>query len=198
MRRLLPFLFLHRCGRASAGPGAQLYIIGELPDVGCVEDDDIARRLKGEFHILIYDPDTMRRVLLILAFVPAVVLAQAKEYYGAIAYSLGTGAHGWANNHPSRAGCRKSGARAIAASSRKDCKVVVWFKNACGALAVGAEGLRVGAGANQQAAADIEAFKTLRQALHGLRRRPARLQRRQELIRGQVAIRFHVRKRIAT
>jgi hypothetical protein len=99
----------------------------------------------------------MRRVVLILAFIPAVILAQAKEYYGAIAYSPRTGAHGWSFNHPSRTAAEK-----VALSNCKklapDCKTQVWFKNACGALAVGADGFGTAWG-NPQQAADDEAFK---------------------------------------
>lgn len=120
---------------------------------------DIVGKLKGEFHILIYDPIyPMRRVVLILAFMPAVVLAQAKEYYGAIAYSLGTGAHGWANDHPSRPAAEKA-ALANCRKFAKDCKAVVWFKNACGAIAVGSKGYGWGWG-EKQAAAEIEALKS--------------------------------------
>jgi hypothetical protein len=99
----------------------------------------------------------MRRALLTLALVPAVVFAQAKEYYGAIAYSLGTGAHGWASNHPSRAAAEKA-ALSHCRKHAKDCKVQVWFVNACGALAVGADGFGTAWG-NPQKAADDEAFK---------------------------------------
>src|SRR5688500_20179870 len=78
--RKLPRFLLFTTALLLPDVGAQLYIIGYPPNVECLEDDDIARRLKGEFHILIYDPIyPMRRVVLILAFIPAVVLAQAKE-----------------------------------------------------------------------------------------------------------------------
>jgi hypothetical protein len=157
--RKLPRFLLFTTALLLPDLGAQLYIIGYPPNVECLEDDDIARRLKGEFHILIYDPTyPMRRVVLILAFIPAVVLAQAKEYYGAIAYSLGTGAHGWANDHPSRAAAEKA-ALANCRKFAKDCKAVVWFKNACGAIAVGSKGYGWGWG-EKQAAAEIEALKS--------------------------------------
>jgi hypothetical protein len=86
---------------------------------------------------------TMRRVsqsglvLMLLLLGPAA--ASAADYYGAIAYSRSSAAHGWAKDHPSReaaeraalAGCRKHAA---------DCSAVLWFKNACGALATGPKG----------------------------------------------------------
>ena len=99
----------------------------------------------------------MKRALLTLAFVPAVAFAQVKEFYGAFAYSLATGAHGWASNHPSRAAAEKA-ALSHCRKHAKDCKVQVWFVNACGALAVGADGFGTAWG-NPQQAADDEAFK---------------------------------------
>ena len=101
----------------------------------------------------------MKRVLLTLAFVPAVVFAQAKEYHGAIAYSLGTGAHGWASNHPSRAAADKAALSHCRKHAKaKDCKVEVSFVNACAALAVGPDGFGTAWGSLQQAV-DDEAFK---------------------------------------
>lgn len=99
----------------------------------------------------------MRCALLILALAPAAAFAQAQEYYGAIAYSPRTGAHGWASNHPSRTAAEKA-ALSHCRKHGKDCKVQVWFVNACGALAVGADGFGTAWGSPQQAA-DDEAFK---------------------------------------
>lgn len=97
----------------------------------------------------------MRRTLLLLAFIPAAALAQ--EYYGAIAYSPATQAHGWANDHPSRSAAEKE-ALLHCRKEAKDCRVLVWFRNACGALAVGPKGYGW-AWADKQATAEIEALK---------------------------------------
>jgi hypothetical protein len=61
--------------------------------------------------------------------------AQAQRY-GAIAYSPATGAHGWAYSHPSR---RSAGRRALRGCRQYagDCRVVVWTRNTCAALAIG-------------------------------------------------------------
>lgn len=63
----------------------------------------------------------------------------AAQYYGAITYSPSTGAHGWSNDYTSR-----SEAESVAlANCRKhagDCIEPVWFRSACGALAVGPNG----------------------------------------------------------
>ena len=69
--------------------------------------------------------------------VPCVSFAQ--DHYGAIAYSSRTKAHGWAKDFPSRAAAEKA-ALGGCAKHADDCKPVLWFKNACGALATGPKG----------------------------------------------------------
>jgi uncharacterized protein DUF4189 len=103
----------------------------------------------------------MRGLLLValplLALLPGTTLGQ-QEYFGAIAYSLRTGAHGWASNHPSRSAAEK----VALANCRKyatDCKTQVWFKNACAALATGEGGGFGTAWGNSQKAVDDEALK---------------------------------------
>ena len=74
-----------------------------------------------------------------------------EEYFGAIAYSPSTRAHGWAYDYASRADAER---RALAKCSRHahDCFVPVWFRNACGALAIGFEGYGTGWGASRKLA----------------------------------------------
>ncbi|HZO02297.1 MAG TPA: DUF4189 domain-containing protein [Burkholderiales bacterium] len=98
---------------------------------------------------------TVRVILFLALFVPAAVLA--KDYFGAIAYSTRSGANGWAKDHASREAAERA---AVAACSKhaKDCKAVLWFKNGCGALAVGAKAYGWGWGTTQ-ALADTEAIK---------------------------------------
>jgi hypothetical protein len=81
---------------------------------------------------------------------------EAREYYGAIAYSPSTRAHGWAYDYGSRGEAEH---RALDQCNRhtvgrqaEDCVVPVWFRNACGALAVGADGYGSGWGVNRKAA----------------------------------------------
>lgn len=95
-------------------------------------------------------------VFVLLALAPWVAFAQ--NYFGAIAYSPKTGAHGWAKDHPSR----EAAERAALAGCRKyanDCRGVVWFRNACGALATGLKREYGSAWGETQAAADSEALK---------------------------------------
>lgn len=75
----------------------------------------------------------------------------APEFYGAIAYSPSNRAHGWAYDYPSR---RDAERRALSLCRRhaEDCIVPVWFRNACGALAVGADGYGTGWGSNRKSA----------------------------------------------
>lgn len=80
--------------------------------------------------------------------------------YGAIAYSPATGAHGWANNHTSRSAAEGQ-ALAYCRQYAKDCIEPVWFRNACGALAVGPNGYGMAWGADRRAA-EAKAMQTCR------------------------------------
>jgi serine/threonine-protein kinase len=75
----------------------------------------------------------------------------AREFYGAIAYSPTTRAHGWAYDYASRGDAKR---HALVQCNRHadDCIVPVWFRNACGALAVGADGYGSGWGATRKLA----------------------------------------------
>lgn len=59
---------------------------------------------------------------------------QNQSYFGAIAFSPRRGIVGYSYNYPSRGDAERSATN----SCGTDCAVVVWFRNACGALAVGA------------------------------------------------------------
>jgi hypothetical protein len=70
--------------------------------------------------------------LVAFAFCPT---PAAADYYGAIAFSKDDGAYGFSTDYDSRAGAEEE-----AQSECGDgCEVVLWFKNARGALAVGAD-----------------------------------------------------------
>ena len=72
--------------------------------------------------------------LAMLAVVPCVAAAQ--ELFGAIAYSEKAQKYGWANNYPTRDDATKA-ALEFCAKNGPDCRVVLWFRNACGALVTG-------------------------------------------------------------
>ena len=77
------------------------------------------------------------QLLLVLAVLPAPVLSA--DLYGAIAYSLSKKAHGWARDFSTREAAEKA-ALAGCAQHADDCRAVLWFMNACGALAIGPTG----------------------------------------------------------
>jgi serine/threonine-protein kinase len=62
--------------------------------------------------------------------------ARADNVYGAIAFSQSTGIDGYSFNYPSRHAAERRALRNCRAAAG-DCAVVVYFSNACGALAVG-------------------------------------------------------------
>jgi serine/threonine-protein kinase len=66
-------------------------------------------------------------------------VAAAQELFGAIAYSDKAYKYGWANNYPTRDGATKA-ALELCAKHGPDCRVVLWFRNACGALVTGPDG----------------------------------------------------------
>ncbi|CAN7486447.1 DUF4189 domain-containing protein [Rhizobium sp. LjRoot30] len=70
------------------------------------------------------------------------------ESYGAIAYSRRTGALGWSYDHPSRRSAERA---AMGNCGRGDCKVL-WFRDACGAVAAGPDGWGSGWGTNRRRA----------------------------------------------
>jgi hypothetical protein len=81
-----------------------------------------------------------QRILLIAgAFICALAMqaapASARDYYGAIAFSVENGALGWAYDYGSR-----SEAENEATSKCGDsCSAVLWFRNACGAIATSSD-----------------------------------------------------------
>lgn len=76
---------------------------------------------------------TVLLALLAIGMLPA---SAAADKYGSIAYSPSTGAKGWSFDHHSRYGAEHH-ALAQCGKHAGDCKVVTWFVNGCGALAIG-------------------------------------------------------------
>jgi len=79
------------------------------------------------------------RVAVALGLVIAAASAASATNYGAIAYSPSTGARGFSYDYPTR---RDAESRAMSecAARGRGCKTVIWFKNACAALATGNNG----------------------------------------------------------
>jgi hypothetical protein len=65
--------------------------------------------------------------------------AVSADNYGAIAFSSSTGKYGYSFDHTSRANAEARAMYECSARGR-GCKVAIWFKNACGAVATGSNG----------------------------------------------------------
>ena len=63
--------------------------------------------------------------------------ADARDRYGAIAWSPSTERYGYSHNYGNRGSAES---RALNECGVGDCEVAVWFRNACGALAVSSDG----------------------------------------------------------
>ena len=76
-----------------------------------------------------------------LAFAAAFGWAAAAQaqYYGAIAYGPGNGAWGTSYDFSSRWEAERV-AMSNCAANGYDCRILVWFENACGALAINGAG----------------------------------------------------------
>ena len=91
----------------------------------------------------------------------------AANNYGAIAFSVVNGAHGYSYDYPSRRVAEQVALRACRQHGGIGCRVAIWFRNACGALAVGSGN---GWGANwgtTRAAATRNAMRACRRHTSG-------------------------------
>jgi Domain of unknown function (DUF4189) len=61
------------------------------------------------------------------------------DNYGAIAYSPSTKAYSWAYDFPSRSAAEKD-ALSRCRTKANDCMIPLWFRNSCGAIAIGSGG----------------------------------------------------------
>ncbi|MCH4545831.1 DUF4189 domain-containing protein [Rhizobium changzhiense] len=78
----------------------------------------------------------MKRVLASFAVLTSLAGAALADTYGAIAYSPSTRAIGWSYAYDNR-GDAETVARRNCDSSANDCRIAIWFRNGCGAVAVG-------------------------------------------------------------
>ena len=83
----------------------------------------------------------MKRILASLAVLTLLAGAgpALADTYGAIAYSPSSGATGWSYAYNSR-GDAETVARRNCDDSANDCRIAIWFRNGCGAVAVGYRG----------------------------------------------------------
>ncbi|HLH92585.1 MAG TPA: DUF4189 domain-containing protein [Xanthobacteraceae bacterium] len=71
----------------------------------------------------------------ICALAMQAVPASARDYYGAIAFSVENGALGWAYDYGSRDAAENEATSKCGGS----CEPVLWFRNACGAIATSSD-----------------------------------------------------------
>ncbi len=74
-----------------------------------------------------------------LMFVSSITDAQARNKFGAIAISPSSKAMGWSYNYNSKWKANQVALRKCRQYA-SDCRIATWFRNACGAVAVGANG----------------------------------------------------------
>ncbi len=82
---------------------------------------------------------------IILAIITTLILnisaspAYARDYYGAIAISPSSKAMGWSYDYNSKWKAQQSALKKCYKYA-SDCRIATWFRNACGAVAVGSNG----------------------------------------------------------
>lgn len=108
----------------------------------------------------------LKRPIWLVAFAMIFSVAlEARDYYGAISYSPSTGKYGYSYDYNYRSGAESAARNQCA---RRDCSTLLWFRNACGSLAVGRNGYGSGWGSNR-ARAKREALKSCRRYTGGCR-----------------------------
>ena len=83
----------------------------------------------------------MKQRILVMAgaFICALAMqaapAAARDYYGSIAFSVENGALGWSNDYDSRSAAENEATNQCGSN----CEAVLWFRNACGAIATSSD-----------------------------------------------------------
>jgi serine/threonine-protein kinase len=98
---------------------------------------------------------TVRLAVFIALLLPS--LACAQDFFGSIVYSIEARQYGWANNQPSREAAEQA-AMGACRKLASDCRVLVWFRNSCGALATASKS-HAAETADTQSEAEAKAMK---------------------------------------
>ncbi|WP_246735684.1 DUF4189 domain-containing protein [Agrobacterium sp. a22-2] len=109
------------------------------------------------------------KIMTCLAILTATLLPvhASADSFGALAYSPATGSTGWSHSHTARRAAERTALDGCAQYA-DDCRVAIWFKNACGALAAGPNGWGSGWG-DDRARAEYEAMKVCSRNTRGCR-----------------------------
>ena len=98
--------------------------------------------------------------LLAILLLSAAPPAFAVDYFGSMAFCPKTGAVSWARNYTSQSEAEEAAVDECIKQGGKSCRALVWFKNACGSIAIGE---RRGAGSgwgSTKDRAELEAMKS--------------------------------------
>lgn len=106
---------------------------------------------------------TLISFLVIPTIFAGAMSASAQNRFGSIAFSDATRDRGYAWNYGNRAQAEATAlAQCRSLSGARDCRVLLWFRNACGSLASGSNGA-VGTGwGNPRTRSQSEALKSCR------------------------------------
>ena len=97
---------------------------------------------------------------IVVALLMMTSLASAQDNYGAIYFSQMTGAHGYSYDYATQGQAEQRALNECLGAGGTDCVRATWFRNACGALAVG-DGNAWGAmWGNNRDGAEFNALKT--------------------------------------
>lgn len=95
--------------------------------------------------------------------------AFAQDAFGAIAYSPDDRAAGWTYNYSTRSRAEANALSECRGAGGESCRVLVWFKNGCGALAVASSGAYGSGWGSSKQRAELEALKSCGQYDRGCR-----------------------------
>ncbi len=111
---------------------------------------DAALALEDGGKTMLYMKRTTRFLMLAVTMIATgATAAHAEDYYGAISISPHSGSTGWSHDYSSRWEAEEV-AQSNCYQYGGDCRVAIWFKNACGAVARGPDGWGADWGNNRQ------------------------------------------------
>lgn len=105
--------------------------------------------------------------LVLLCLMLSISISSAQDNYGAIYFSQVTGAQGYSFDYSQQQQAQQRALNECLNAGGTDCVRATWFKNACGALAVGNNNGWGAHWGNNRNGAEFNALKTCRQNTGG-------------------------------